>query len=267
MSTQPIFREQTRATKFQKKFELPPNFSDLLKEFTREVLRHQPEDIYVWAAQYFKEKALKEDVNYEQPAPDPYAAYQSADHDRTAAQLAGALGEYDTDKTGRLYPHLIKRVLVQSAGLTPEQALFLLSNSFVEILPDGTIDYINFSSKGLVVEQLVHMQQTGHDFSSSPDSDTVHGMTQSELKGELKDVLRKVDTSSTGTVPLITYRDTLRAAPLQLTHRDINLLCCEADITGDGLVRWEKEVEGKAFHLLSLSQVFTSYEETRGQGR
>lgn len=31
------FRDVTRATKFQKKFALPPNFADVLKDFTREV--------------------------------------------------------------------------------------------------------------------------------------------------------------------------------------------------------------------------------------
>jgi hypothetical protein len=31
------FRDMTRATKFQKKFQLPPNFSEVLKDFTREV--------------------------------------------------------------------------------------------------------------------------------------------------------------------------------------------------------------------------------------
>ena len=49
-----IHRVVTRATKFQKKFVLPPNFSEVLKGFTREVLRDQPEDIHAFGAAYFK---------------------------------------------------------------------------------------------------------------------------------------------------------------------------------------------------------------------
>ena len=54
-----IFRDMTRATKFQKKFQLPPDFSEVLKDFTREVLRDQPGDIYAYAANYFKRVCWK----------------------------------------------------------------------------------------------------------------------------------------------------------------------------------------------------------------
>lgn len=41
------------ASKFAKQFQIPPEFPDILKEFTREVLRNQPADIVEFAAKYF----------------------------------------------------------------------------------------------------------------------------------------------------------------------------------------------------------------------
>lgn len=40
-----------------KKYSLPPEFAKVLKDFTREVLREQPEDIYAYGADYFKSAA------------------------------------------------------------------------------------------------------------------------------------------------------------------------------------------------------------------
>ena len=41
------------AHKYAKKFPIPEGFPSLLKEFTREVLREQPENIYAFGFQYF----------------------------------------------------------------------------------------------------------------------------------------------------------------------------------------------------------------------
>ena len=41
------------ASKYLQKYPVPEDFPDLLHDFTREVLRDQPEDIYDYGAQYF----------------------------------------------------------------------------------------------------------------------------------------------------------------------------------------------------------------------
>ena len=45
------------ASVYQKQFTIPQDFPMLLKNFTREVLRSQPEDIYAFGASYFSELA------------------------------------------------------------------------------------------------------------------------------------------------------------------------------------------------------------------
>eukprot|EP00756_Hemistasia_phaeocysticola_P029463 Hpha_TRINITY_DN16234_c1_g2::TRINITY_DN16234_c1_g2_i2::g.13436::m.13436 len=266
MATEPVFRDKTRATKYQQKFKLPPQFADTLKEYTREVLRSQPADIYQWSAHYFRDRALKEDGvdTGGQAQSNPYANQQTPDHHRLAVQLADALAEHDPDRTGRLYVHLVKRVLMQSAQLAPSQALYVLSNPFVEVADDGTLDYQRFAAEGTVVEQTVYLQHTGYEFPSLREVDAsaqVHGMNREELKGELQGVFSAADEGGSKRLTLADYRHALRKAPLQLTERDINLLCCEAELTGDGHVLWEREVDEKVFRLLHLAQAFTLFDE------
>ena len=42
------------ASKYRKKYELPPNFYNVLEDYSREVLRDQPQDILEFSYQYFK---------------------------------------------------------------------------------------------------------------------------------------------------------------------------------------------------------------------
>ena len=42
------------SSKYIKKYTIPPGFQDLLSEFTKEILRNQPEDIVDFGVEYFK---------------------------------------------------------------------------------------------------------------------------------------------------------------------------------------------------------------------
>ena len=42
------------SSKYIKKYNIPPGFQDLLSEFTKEILRNQPEDIFDFGVEYFK---------------------------------------------------------------------------------------------------------------------------------------------------------------------------------------------------------------------
>ncbi len=55
------------STKYQKPFTIPASFPALLKDFTREVLRAQPESIYEFAALHFQ-ALLEQTRGSEEPA-------------------------------------------------------------------------------------------------------------------------------------------------------------------------------------------------------
>eukprot|EP00357_Protocruzia_adherens_P035070 CAMPEP_0115008334 /NCGR_PEP_ID=MMETSP0216-20121206/21846_1 /TAXON_ID=223996 /ORGANISM="Protocruzia adherens, Strain Boccale" /LENGTH=129 /DNA_ID=CAMNT_0002375713 /DNA_START=42 /DNA_END=431 /DNA_ORIENTATION=- len=51
------------ASKFYRKYYVPETFPELLKDFSREILREQPKDVVHFAVQFFR--AIKEGVEFE----------------------------------------------------------------------------------------------------------------------------------------------------------------------------------------------------------
>lgn len=263
MSDTQTFRDRTRATKHQRKQALPPNFSHVLKEFTREVLRAQPEDILQWSATYFKKLALEKDpMLAQQPPPEHYApSIENPEIEVMAMKIAKVFASMDDSNSGFLYVHLVKRALLEALALTRAQALYILSSDFVSISDDGTMEYRQFARD--CVQAVLFFQQSHYEFPEAPSADeapTVHGMTREELEDELLAVMRNADTEGLGRLLYSQYRDALVRAPLQLTHRDISVLCAEAEQTSDGYVEFKNEIEN-AFGLLFLAQAFTLFDE------
>eukprot|EP01116_Phalansterium_solitarium_P006336 TRINITY_DN1863_c0_g1_i1.p1 TRINITY_DN1863_c0_g1~~TRINITY_DN1863_c0_g1_i1.p1 ORF type:complete len:289 (-),score=45.08 TRINITY_DN1863_c0_g1_i1:95-961(-) len=56
-------------TKYSSSLSIPPEFPEVLKNFTREVLRHQPKEIYQFAAEYFAELIRKQQTVAEVEVP------------------------------------------------------------------------------------------------------------------------------------------------------------------------------------------------------
>lgn len=257
------FRERTRATEYQRRHQLPPNFGAVLKEYTREVLRAQPDDILHWSAEYFKRLALEKDpLMAQQPPPDHYApTVEEPEIEVTASQIAKIFASMDDQQSGVLYVHLVKRALLGALNLTRAQALFILSSNYVTIGDDGTMEYRQFARD--CVEAVLFFQHSGQTFPEATHADeapTVHGLTREELEDALLQVMRAADTEGLGRLRYAKYRDALINAPLQLTQRDINVLCAEAEQTSDGYVEFKNEVEN-AFGLIYLSQAFTEFDE------
>jgi hypothetical protein len=76
--------------------------------------------------------------------------------------------------------------------------------------------------------------------------------------------MRQADSGGLGLLTYSQYRQALINAPLQLTRRDILILCIEAEQTSDGAIEFKVEVEN-AFGLLFLSKAFTAFDEQAWQ--
>ncbi len=257
------FRERTRATKYQQKYPLPANFAQILKDYTREVLREQPDDIPGWSAEYFKRLAIETDpMTARQPPPDHYApSVENEELAQVAAKLTQLFSSMDDAASGLLYVHLLKRALLDALGLTKAQSLYILSSEYVLVNDDGTTDYRQFARDA--VNAVLFFQQSGHQFpevSHADDGPTVHGLLREELQDELLRVMRQADHEGLGRLPFAQYRKALLNAPLQLTQRDVNVLCAEAEQTSDGYIDFRIEVDN-AFGLLYLAQSFSAFDD------
>lgn len=262
MASNDTFRERTRATRYQQRQQLPPNFASVLKEYTREVLREQPSDIVAWSATYFKRLALETDpLLAQQPPPEHYApAIENPELEVVAMKIAKVFATMDDANTGVLYVHLVKRALLEPLGLSRPQALYILSSDYVRIADDGTMEYRQFARD--CVNAVLFFQQSNYEFpeASQVDNPSVHGMSREELEDELRRVMRANDGEGLGRMMYPQYRQTLMNAPLQLTQRDINVLCAEAEQTSDGFVEFKNDINN-AFNLLFLTEAFAAFDQ------
>ena len=278
---QNLFRDCTRATQYQVKHTLPQSFSEILKEYTREVLRDQPSDLLQWSAEYFKAKALQNDPSAadssaktsEQQQGTAAATTSSSKQQSTTSaandaefegvvqQMVDLFSNMDESGDNRLYVHLAQRALLDHFGLSKEQALYILSSPASAATRDdeGMINFVDFSKSA--AKAVVYFQQSKHKFEVSSDVTTVHGLEQGELRDALLRVFKNADTSEglLGRLTFAKFREALVSAPLQLTQRDINVLCAEAEQTSDGFVDIRRESE-HAFPLLCLSDEFSKFD-------
>lgn len=259
-----IFRERTRATRYQPRHQLPPNFSAILKEYTREILRDQPENILAWSAQYFKKLALETDpMLAQQPPPEHYLpAVENPEAEVVSLKIAKVFAQMDDKDTGRLYVRLVKRALLEAFGLSRPQSIYILSSDYVQLGDDSTMEYRRFARD--CVNAVMYFQETNYNFAPPQTLKAVHGLSATELSQELIRIYRAADPEGLGRLRPAEFRSALMKAPLQLTRRDIAVLCAEAEQTSDGFVDYKTEV-GKAFDLLCLSHTFTEFDEHQTQ--
>ncbi|KAG8341846.1 hypothetical protein TRVL_07328 [Trypanosoma vivax] len=268
------FRERTLANRYQPRQHLPPEFPKVLKEYAREVLREQPEDVLQWSANYFKRLALEMDAQgqqkYQSGEPpslpdqvdtDDEQAIETEEHhtveevdivEKQIHDYANMLADFDDDLSGTLPASVIKRALVRSCKITPSQALYILTAS--RLVEGSTmIDYNAFARESFPILQL--LQKEGRDFVvDQTETATVHGLSRTEVAQEFLRIFRYADGSDTGLLPISKYMDVLQSLPYHLTRRDLRVLRVEAVLHGQDDVEYERELEFMFDRLLLARQ-------------
>jgi hypothetical protein len=125
---------------YQKQFSIPDSFPQVLKEFTREILRNQPKNIYEFGYQYFKEKA-EELKKKSSPS-----SQSSKDIVIDSEKLIEGFAAADTSKTGQLYFKELKSILKNTIQNASELQI-LCALSFADIDDKGMVDYKSFGKQ------------------------------------------------------------------------------------------------------------------------
>ncbi|EPY29809.1 hypothetical protein AGDE_09802 [Angomonas deanei] len=266
--SQSTFRERTLATRYQQRQQLPQNFPDVLKEYAREVLRAQPSDILSWSAEYFKALALEADPSAapREPSGAPRRSPMgSPDADPEREELMHAMlaafRQNDGNGDGRLYSRIMKRVLTQDFDLSPKQALYILTSEYAEVSEDDTLEYANFAREASLAVQF--FQKSRQDFSevNEDEGQLVHGMSRTDIVQEFLPQFRRLDTQSTGLISFSDYRYILTTAAVNLTNREIRLLCVECDRSHpNDKIAYELEVN-EMFSRLVLGEQFEQFDK------
>ncbi|KAL0022560.1 hypothetical protein WJX77_003082 [Trebouxia sp. C0004] len=120
-------------SKSEKQYPIPAALPAILKGFARETLRAQPQDIYKFAAQYFKELNASSAIQT-QPG---FVGDQAANLQATLLQH---FLDVDRPNIGLLHRDALKQALcARGLALSSRQLQLALANSDED--PEGLIDY------------------------------------------------------------------------------------------------------------------------------
>ncbi|EAN77038.1 Regulatory subunit of type II PKA R-subunit, putative [Trypanosoma equiperdum] len=258
------FRERTLANRYQPRQHLPPEFPGVLKEYAREVLREQPEDILQWSANYFKRLAREMDAKpageHRMTAPAlPHLESrpntreeEEEEYGERLQQYIDMFVEHDSENNGVLPVKAIKEALLKSYGLTLPQALYVLTAT--QLVEKEPVNYAEFACESFPALRFVW--STEHNFQVSNREDTtVHGLSRIDVQQEFLKLLRFADRSDTSLLSIDQYMDVLRCAPYHLTTRDLRILRVEAELNERHEVNYEEELL-HIFDRLLLAEQF-----------
>lgn len=232
------------ASKYAKALQVPAEFPDLLRNFTREVLRQQgkmetKEAIYEFGTQFFRDLFQKRDGNGAKTAGaavvvGAVATYMKASEEEIHEILARAFQDADQQGVGILAYDDFHKVLLQiseTLQLSPIElkALFAEANENDQ----GVVSYSDFLPIALQI--VLHLRSTKPQrqarlelFGKKETEAFLHGMMQDDVESLLREIFQRADADEKGVLPQIEFMDALLDADLGFTRREVNILMSEA---------------------------------------
>jgi Ca2+-binding EF-hand superfamily protein len=241
------------SSKFAKQFQVPPEFPDILKDFTREVLRNQPENITEFAAKYFECLASGLPTEMSQ-----VEAGGGTDFELSLDEIEGLIQDlfrkYDQDGNQYLDPSEFKSLmndLQQRLDFPKDEIVRFLAEA--DMNADGMIEYEEFIPLTLQIIQGMYAkkrhEQHVADVEHQAEDLLVHGMSREELDGLLHSIFDRIDEDKSGLLSKQEFVSALTTIDLGFTRREINAIMFQVDQDNDGNISY-KEFVPFAFDLL-----------------
>mmetsp|Transcript_8595 Transcript_8595/g.22223 ORF Transcript_8595/g.22223 Transcript_8595/m.22223 type:complete len:440 (+) Transcript_8595:38-1357(+) len=231
------------ASKYKADFELPKEFPSILKAFTREILRYQPENIYEFGATYFA------DLSQAQSSEDAGSKPQRLTPQELEQMFRSLFHEHDLDGNGML-DHKEFKTLLESAklGLSAKEVRRVMAEA--DENDDGLIGYEEFIPLAIDLVQAMYARMDAaaekeQDLAAAraaAEAHMLHGMPKEKLEAIMADIFRKADLDGSGTLSRKEFNSALKEAELGLTRKEINLIMSEVDEDHDGAISYAEFV-------------------------
>eukprot|EP00946_MAST-07B_sp_MAST-7B-sp1_P004042 g4042.t1 len=218
---------------------LPEGFPEILREYTRELLRDQPSDIYNWSAEYFAARA---------PArPEGAAGALKLDLDALRNQIEQLFVSADKGNKGFLSRLEARKVIESLSGD------FKLSNADIRQImaeadenDDGLIEFGEFIPLALEVMEALYAKSELHRQQelayTEADDFLMHGMTQEQFETTLSGIFAQADVNGDGRLNKLEFRNILKEAGIGFTRKELNSIMHEVDANEDGLIDYSEFV-------------------------
>jgi len=254
-------------SRYRKPFRYPDGFADVLRDFTREVLREQPKSIPDFGAAYF-ENLLRQGAEMQQDM-EGGAAPTRMSPEELQEFLADIFIEADRDKSGTLSYKEFKEVIQTSRlGFSKQEIRRMLMEA--DENEDGYIDYNEFLPIGVDIVQAIFARREA-EAAAQADQDAaqeaarialVHGMDKDQYKQMLLSYFRAHDVDNSGFLSRKEFKECMKNADLGLTRQEINALMAEIDVDGDDNISLE-EFDSIFFEMLVEIVSLAALEEAR----
>merc|ERR1712127_923237 len=217
-------------SRYRKPFRYPDGFADVLRDFTREVLRDQPRSIPEFGANYF-DRILKQAAEQAIMQEEGDGSADRMSPEQLQEYLAQVFMEADVDGSGSLSYKEFKTV-IKTAKLNFDKLEIRQMLMEADEDGNGSIDYNEFLPVGVDIVQAIYARREAH-------ADGSNVLTREQ------------------------FTEALKNAELGLTRHEINLIKSEVDVNDDGLIDIS-EFDNVFFEMLveCISQVLA--EEVRG---
>eukprot|EP00218_Dolichomastix_sp_CCMP3274_P007625 CAMPEP_0170134698 /NCGR_PEP_ID=MMETSP0033_2-20121228/2054_1 /TAXON_ID=195969 /ORGANISM="Dolichomastix tenuilepis, Strain CCMP3274" /LENGTH=467 /DNA_ID=CAMNT_0010370269 /DNA_START=39 /DNA_END=1442 /DNA_ORIENTATION=- len=238
------------AARYQKSFAVPDGFPALLKSFTREILRAQPDNIYEFGARYFAQlvEAREAEMDAAAETNAPRSLFEM-DNEELQEFCLELFMQFDADQSGYLDRSEFKKCL-QSAemGLSKKDIRRIMSEA--DENDDGVLEYREFLPVMVMIvhslkakeEAAMAREEAEEAARAEVENVLLHGMPREELEAMMGSVFEKADDDGNGTLSRAEFKRCLMSADLGLTKKDINLLLSECDLDGDGKISYSEFV-------------------------
>ena len=228
-------------SKYGQDFQIPKDFPSVVKAFTREVLRSQPENIYEFGEQYFQNL-----LNQSQSA-NADSGTERLTPEQMEAKLIALFHEADTDGSGALSLQEFKVLLKRAdLGLDTTEVMRLMAEA--DVNSDGQIDYSEFVPLAVELVQGITAKKEAQEVAKQQEARAreaaneymLHGMSKDALSQVILDVFKKADKDSSGELTIKEFHDCMKEADLGLTRKEINVLMHSVDVDLSGTISYEE---------------------------
>jgi len=240
------------SSKFAKQYQIPPEFPDILKDFTREVLRNQPSNINEFAAKYFD--CLANGLPADLPEGDRQDELPGLSADEVEAIIRDLFTKYDKDQSGTLDAGEFKTLMedLQERLDFPRDEIYRFLAE-ADLNTDGVVQYEEFIPlamdiiKGMYAKHAV--EQHMMDLDAQGEAMLVHGMSREELVDLMGSIFERMDENQNGSLNRDEFTNALTSMELGLTRKEVNAIMFEVDLDQDGNISY-REFVPFAYNLL-----------------
>lgn len=238
------------ASKFAVNYGIPNEFPEVLKAFTREVLRVQPPNINEFAVKYFERKAQGA---ADHPTVGGVGGEAPMDADDVETIVRDLFKRYDGDNNGYLDPRefkLLMQDLQGRMGFPSDEIYRFLAEA--DQNADGMVEYEEFIPLALQIVQSIYAKKnvaTMIDNVENEASNLVHGMSREELTACIGTMFEEIDVDNSGLLSRANFVQALQSMELGLTRRELNAVMFQVDEDQDGFISY-REFAKFAFDLL-----------------